>query len=316
MENINQTITSKQKEPLRTMRPITTTVNLAMNTKAKQTNEIYTNKFANLLLDKFNKDLSGFIITTEQKTRQQITEAFFKVLVQVFQDLKQLYDNGELNVKSNSVKTDAVFKNQDYDSIYRYLFSLCREIEASLYQFSEKQTKKDSPYFSKAKLLLIYLKKPNQVQLKLETITKTKEPIELCRLTEEELMSDEQKTKIENLQTKFLKDREIIAEKIYFKSHKGDIELNVDDNVAMPVAIQSDHESDNEAGGASGGNMGFNGYDEVNGSHDYDFSKGFNLLEYKRFLEGKVREILKESSANSLIGKLDAQTELLLKFRN
>lgn len=298
------------------------TTNLAAesgkNSRAKTDNDYQSSKFAAEMMEKFKKELKSFIITNEQKTRQQITEAFFKALIQLFQELKGMFNDNQLNSMGyRSSRIDEILSLEDNEEIYKYLFKLARDIETSLYQANNKQAKKDTPYFSQAKILLIYLKKPNQMQLKLDMLTRTRDPSELCQLTEQELMSQEQKNKIEQIQAGFMKDREIVVEKIYLKSHKGDIELNADVEDVMPVALQSDQDQISEHNNVGSTNGAYhNDYTEASTTNEYDFSKGFNLLDYKRFLEKKIREILNERTAENLVRKLDHVTEMIINSNN
>ena len=293
-------------------------VDSGKTSKRKADDGFSNNEFTSFMLKKFKGEIASFDIPAEHKVRQQITEAFFKAFLYAFQELKQLYDNNQLGeYKVNSVRIDAVFKNQDYDSIYKYLLGLSKDIETCLYQVTGRTTAKDSPYYAKAKMLLIYLKKPNQVKLKLEVLTKAKEPSEVCNLTEAELMSAEQKHKLESLQSDFMKDREIVTEKIYLKSRKGDIELNAEEDVALPVAMESDHDNNNDSEEQrTKGDNDTHVVKDRSDHDDYDFSKDFDIKNYKGFLEGKIKEILNGNSADVLIKKLDDKTEQMLKNGN
>lgn len=135
----------------------------------------------------------------------------------LFEFLKNVYESGILQNLKDSGEV----------GVTRYLDNLIVRLEAQLAKrFIRGFPQRYENYIKKGKLIGLNLTKSHTKYLRYKIITKQLTYLEICALSEEDLISEELKKKIEESKEEFWKERELNREARYIiKNHKGDIEM-------------------------------------------------------------------------------------------
>lgn len=269
------------------------------NTPFKIKNKEAHTKMMSTMVGLFKNDNPFLYLQKNEKMRRTVKEAFFRTFIDILFTFQYL--NGTERLKTYNLDSsliDSIMNLSTDEDKYKHIHAISTRIEEALFALSDEDVSKDSTYFTKSKMLSIYLKKPEKELLQFKVLTGMIKPEEFCNFNENDLICKKRKEEIERVNQNFMRSRQIEDKKIILKTLRDQTEFELEEQKkerTPSISVKSYKEDNNKE------------TVEYKDQTDdgYDFEVEYNKHDYKKYLVKKINEMLCEDSSNRLIAKLD-----------